>query len=187
MQRILFILCLSLLVLSCEKENKETGFLINGTIDNTPNGKLVKLFRYEAGKYKILDSTAIQDGKLTLKGSLDFPDLYFISVDDVVGSLPIIIENEKITVKLYKDSIFRSSITGGKETKAFNAYNEYLNGLKKQNDVIMEQYQEAMQSNDTSNVPALRKEFDAIRKQKDDYDITFLKEKQRCYTFSINT
>ena len=177
MRRIFYILCLSFLVFSCEKETKEiSGFLINGTIDNTPDGKSVKLFRYEAGKYKILDSTTVQNGKLSLKGSLEFPDLYFISVDDVVGNLPVIIENEKISVTLYKDSIFKSSVKGGKETEAFNAYNDYLNGLKKKNDVIMGQYQEAIQSKDTANVPELRKQFEAIRKEKDNYDLTFMKE-----------
>ena len=176
MQRLLYLLCLSVLVFSCEKEQKETGFSINGTIDNIPNGKMAKLFRYEAGKYKTLDSSAVQDGKIALKGSLEFPDLYFLSIDDIEGSLPIIVENEKITVTLYKDSLFKSSIKGGKETKVFNKYNQYLMGLQKDNEGIISQYQEAVQAKDTSNVRVLREKFDAIKKIKDEYDITFMKE-----------
>ena len=82
MKRILFILSISLFILSCKQESN-TGFLIQGNIDNTQNNSLVKLIRTENRQEIILDSTRINGNTFQLKGNVDGADMYFLAIGHI--------------------------------------------------------------------------------------------------------
>ncbi|MFD2824607.1 redoxin domain-containing protein [Lacinutrix iliipiscaria] len=177
MKSILYILCISLVLVSCKNESKtesSDGFLIQGRIDNAEENTLVTLLRNENRQEIILDSTRINGNTFELKGNVESPDMYFIAVDGVQGGLPIIIENETIDINIYSDSISASTIKGGKENNYFNEYQEFVKSLRSRSNKLAADYQVAQQQQDTARIAALRKEYDGFMKENLAHDLEFM-------------
>ena len=97
-------LSISIFIISCKQESN-TGFLIQGNIDNAQNNSLVKLIRTENRQEIILDSTRINGNTFQLKGNVDGADIYFLAIDGVQENIPIIVEkvNEPDGFKSHED------------------------------------------------------------------------------------
>ena len=175
MQRIISFLCISLFLISCSKE-KTDGFVVNGNLDNASNNSLVTLIRSEGRETIILDSTRITENTFTLNGKVENPDMYFLTIDGVQGSLPFIIENETIDLTIYTDSIFTSTIKGGKENNYFNEYQDYIKKLRFKNNKLTEQFKTAQQEQDTSKISSLRTEYEGLMKENEANDLDFMQK-----------
>ena len=175
MKRILFILSISLFIISCKQESN-TGFLIQGNIDNAQNNSLVKLIRTENRQEIILDSTRINGNTFQLKGNVDGADIYFLAIDGVQENIPIIVENETIDLTIYADSIFASTIKGGKENAYFNEYQSFMRSLSNRNNKLSADFQAAQQQQDTEKIAELRTTYDSLMRENDAYEIGFLSE-----------
>ena len=115
MKNIIYILCLSLVFTSCKKEESSMdGFIIEGKIDKPQNSAIVKLFRLENKKIIPVDSSVALTDTFTLNGKIDHPDMYYLTIEGVNGSIPILLENAKINVQVYVDSLYASKMSGGK-------------------------------------------------------------------------
>src|SRR5690606_41185946 len=94
---------------------------------------LAKLISFNNNKEVILDSTTVVDGKLTLKGNVDCPDLHYLAIDGLAGFMPIMVENEKMEVTLYKDSLQRYLVKGSKDNDHLKIYHDDSEMLKMKN------------------------------------------------------
>ena len=69
MKKIVFLIALSLSILSCSKV-KKGEFLISGEAKGLPNGKMIFLkTQNDVGLVLNVDSAKVQDGKFELKGT----------------------------------------------------------------------------------------------------------------------
>src|SRR5690606_41499550 len=84
-------------------------------------------------KAVIVDSTTVVDGKLTVQGIVDSPDLHYLGIDGLAGFMPIMVENEKMEVTLYKDSLQRSLVKRSKENDLLKIYHDDSEMLKMKN------------------------------------------------------
>ncbi|MDO6597373.1 TlpA disulfide reductase family protein [Oceanihabitans sp. 2_MG-2023] len=173
MQRIIYLLCISLFLTSCTKEKTE-GFVVNGTLDNAKNNSLVQLIRTEARKNIILDSTRVTENSFTLTGKVDKPDMYYIQIEGVRGNLPFIVENESIDIKIPTDSIYASSIKGGKENDYYNEYQAFIKTLRFKNNKLAEEFKIAQRKSDTSKITSIQQEFQGLMKENDANDLDFM-------------
>ncbi|WP_191859883.1 TlpA disulfide reductase family protein [Hanstruepera ponticola] len=181
----LLILVLVIGFVSCEKESKPEGFVIDGNIDSYFSGREIKLSRIaRSGSYTV-DSTIITNGKLQLKGKVDSPDLYYIFIDNHPGSLPLIIENERIEIDFHKDTIDASIVTGGKENEVFNVFQSFARPLKKQNAQLAETFKEARSKGDMETMQAVRKTFDSLVKINNDKSIENISKYNDAVTSAI--
>ncbi|CDF79655.1 thiol:disulfide interchange protein [Formosa agariphila KMM 3901] len=162
------------LAFSCAEE--KNGFAINASFNDASNGKAVKLLKVEGQKQEVIDSTTITDGKAVFEGSVDSPDIYFIQIDQVRGAVPVIIENETMTVDINSDSIFNARVQGGKENKVFNTYQEYMVGLQKQNQALSTEFRTAQQSQDTALVAEIQARYMSMVDDNLAYDLDFMKK-----------
>ena len=175
MKRILFILSISLFIISCKKESN-IGFLIQGNIDNAQNNTLVKLIRTENRQELILDSTRINGNTFQLKGNVDGPDMYFLTIGGVQGSIPIIVENETIDLTVYADSVFASTIIGGKENVYFDEYQSFVRTLSNRNNKLTADFQAAQQQQDAAKISELRAAYESLMNENNAYELGFMSE-----------
>ena len=104
MKKLIFSLFILALLFNCSTD-KSDGFTINGTIDNTLDGKKVTLRKFVDRKPVDVDTTRVENGKFTLTGTVDNPDVHFIFVETAMGNLPFILENKELDMTVYKDSM----------------------------------------------------------------------------------
>lgn len=173
MQRLLFLLSISILLSSCKKE-KTDGYFIQGSLDQAKNNSLVQLIRTEGRKTSVFDSTRITDKTFEFKGNIENPEMYFLTIEGIQGSLPVILENDKINLTIYTDSIFASSIKGGVENDYFNEYQKFITGIRHKNNKISEAFNTAREEQDTAKISSLREAYSNLIKENETYDIEFV-------------
>ncbi|PNQ72602.1 redoxin family protein [Hanstruepera neustonica] len=181
----LLILALAIGFISCEKESKPDGFVINGKIDSYYSGRKIKLSRIaRSGSYTV-DSTIINNGKLQLKGKVESPDMYYIFIDTYPGALPLIVENDVINIDFNKDTLDASIVTGGKENAIFNIYQDFAKPLKKENAKLTEKFKVARSKGDMETMQAIRKTYDSLVKLNNNQCMKYIREYNDAVTSAI--
>ena len=124
MKKIISVIILSLVVLSCSKV-KKGEFLISGTAKGIENGKSVVLqTQDESGMMMIpVDTVKVKDGKFEFKGKITEPKMYSIVFPEMNNGLSLIVENDEVKVEVYKDSIQSSKIYGTYNNDEFYKFN----------------------------------------------------------------
>ncbi|MBU2940466.1 AhpC/TSA family protein [Lacinutrix sp. C3R15] len=173
MQRIISVLCISLFLISCSKEKNE-GYVIHGKLDNPQDNSLVQLLKADGRKKVLLDTARVTNNTFTLNGKVESSDMVFLTINGVKSSLPFIIDNEKINLNIYTDSIFASDIQGGKQNDYFNEYQDFVQTLRNKNKKLSEEFNIAKRNQDTAKINELRKTYEGILKENDENDIAFM-------------
>ncbi|WP_452598331.1 redoxin domain-containing protein [Pontimicrobium sp. MEBiC01747] len=180
------IVFLSLIVclFSCKEE--QNGYEINASVDSSANNQVAQLFRMDNSNRIIEDSTTVKDGKIVFKGNIESPDIHFITINSINGSLPIILENTKMDITIYKDSLPKSLIEGSKENDITKKYIKEAKFLSVLNKKLMERSKKAQQSGSPEAMAAIRTSYDSFIKVAIDFDKAFIKENGD-YTFAAIT
>lgn len=173
MKKIVFLIALSLSILSCSKV-KKGEFLISGEAKGIPNGKMVFIkTQNEVGLVLNVDSTKVKDGKFEFKGKVKEPSIFALYVKDIQQPVPFIMESGEIVIKVDKDSIFKSKISGTDSNDSFQEFNDKTNAINKrlvdyQNKNI-QKLMEAQQKKDNVTIENLKSGYVKIQKEVDDY------------------
>jgi Domain of unknown function (DUF4369) len=173
MKKIVLLITISAAIFSCSKV-KKGEFLITGTAKGYADGKTVVLEKQDEMMGLVpVDTVKIKDGKFEMKGKISEPTIYTIQLQDAQGKIPVIVENEAITVVVDKDSIQKSKVSGSYNNDEFMKFNEEMKTVQKKAQKEMTAYQTAnmaameaaQKSQDTVAVNKLRKEFGKIQEQ----------------------
>jgi peroxiredoxin len=173
MKKIVFLIALSLSILSCSKV-KKGEFLISGEAKGIPNGKMVFIkTQNDVGLVLNVDSAKVQDGKFELKGKVKEPSMFVLYIKDIQQPIPFIMESGEIVIKVDKDSIFKSKISGTDSNDSFQEFNDKTNAINKrlvdyQNKNI-QKLMEAQQKKDNVTIESLKSGYVKIQKEVDDY------------------
>src|SRR5690554_277983 len=176
-QRVTTLFLVAFIFLSCKEEVQQTGFLIEASIDKPLNNVKAKLLSFNADKEVILDSTTVIDGKLTLRGEIESPDLYYLNIDGIDGYLPMMVENESMTLKIYKDSLQSSVVTGSMENDLLKLYHQDTEQLKKKNIEFGEQFRTAQGQGDNERMNEIQDEFKELVDKANTKHIALIKER----------
>lgn len=176
MKPIFYLFCIILFAFSCKQDKTSTGFTIDGHIDKPQDKAIAKIFRFEGQKVIPLDSTTVNDKTFTLKGQIEQPDMYFLTIDGLNGNLPVLLENAEIKLEVYADSLITSDFSGGKETNYFRDYQDFIKSLRARNTKISSQFNEANKIQDTAKTSELRRQYEALLKENDAYELEYMSE-----------
>lgn|SRR5690606_11770455 len=186
MKKILVVLILSIVTFSCKKsEPKIDGYLINGTAAGIYDG--VRTFlkvKDERGRDIIMDTAIVFNEKFTFEGKMDSPDMWFLSVNSVVGDLPIIVENTAINVTINKNNIQESQIQGGEANSALNQYSQQVKDLSDQRTEANRKLRENNHNNDPNFSHNLNTQIEEINKKMMELPFEFIKNNSNNY-FSL--
>jgi peroxiredoxin len=171
MKKLLFLLAITLVAVSCKNNGEYT---ISGTIKGMDKGTvyLEKQSPDNMGGSAI-DTIKIINGKFEFKGKVTEPAIHFIQVETLNGKVPFILEGGDIDITVDKDTIFKSKMSGTYNNDEFYEFNSKLAKLQKveQEKTIkfqtdnMEKMNAAQKANDTVVVNSLRKQYKDLRNE----------------------
>jgi peroxiredoxin len=148
MKKILFILSIAVILVSCGGRNKNQ-FTINGNVKGIDTG-LVYLQKTDAGVWTKLDSTNITEGKFTFKGNVATPEILYVSFSGNQLNFPFFVENSEIDLTVYADSIDKSVVKGSETYTVYKNYLDQKNVFDKKMDDLYTEYKKAREANDTA-------------------------------------
>lgn len=169
MKKILLILFVAVGLVSF-KAIIDNNYTISGTVKGIENGKTILLERQdEVTGIVSIDSAKVENEKFTFKGNALEPSIHFIQVQDVKGKVAFILEQGKIDLTIYKDSIAKSKISGTKNNEELQKFN--ITAMKIQQKMQdfqtanMQKMQDAQAKNDTLVVNQLMEEFGKFQEE----------------------
>ncbi|OMP30080.1 TlpA disulfide reductase family protein [Mangrovimonas sp. DI 80] len=176
MKKILSVLSLSLLITACKSPEKHDGYVIDGTADGITNGIRVYLNTMDdRGRPVAQDTAVVMDGKFKFEGSIASPKLWFLSIDNVNGLKPILMENALFEATVYKDSLHASKVTGSHSNEIFSDYNEAMKTMSMERQNITSDFRKASQAKDTAAIAKARKDLSELTTRMQTYPYDFLK------------
>ena len=158
MRNIAMFFMLSLLILTGCQEDK--GYYIQGNADGIENGKKVTISEInpESRSQNIVDSTTIQDGKFEIDlTEVELPNLNFLQIEGIDGTVIFISENEKLEFNINKDSIRGSTVSGGNENDHLKDYLGHLDELNRKVYQNQMDGRQAMMQKDTAKLATIQK------------------------------
>lgn len=187
MKNSISILMICLLLTACNKEVKKTdGYVINGTAKGVYNGMRVYLKATDERGSQIPQDTAIvMDESFKFEGKVDYPQLWFLSVNNVGGYIPVMIENDVIDIDFNKDNIEESKVAGTKSNKALSEYTDGFKSLMNRRDALNIEFRGQVDSSNPETKTKLSEDFAKINQDLQEYPLNFLKDHNDNY-FSLS-
>jgi thiol-disulfide isomerase/thioredoxin len=185
MKKIVFLIALSFTVFSCSKV-ADGEYLITGNAKGVPNGKMVVLKqKNDYGIVVNVDSTKVKDGKFELKGKVKEPSMFALFIKDLQQPIPFILETGEIEVKVDKDSIWKSEIGGTYNNEEFQKFNTKMNTVQKKlvdyQNKNLQKLMEAQQKKDNIAIENLKKGYNDIQKEMDDFMAKYPEENTEAF------
>jgi peroxiredoxin len=149
-------------VISCNTK-KTDGYTIDGTITGADSG-WVLLKKREEGKMVTTDSVQAKQGKFTLTGKVEMPEVFYLKLANVDGAFPFFIENGALTMKVYADSIDKSSVTGSASQDAFTAYQKEESVYNIKMEALYGNYTKCKEAHDSIGVKTVEAAYDSVQK-----------------------
>mgnify|MGYP003670326747 FL=1 len=105
MKKILLSLTVLVGVVACN--SKPEGFVLNGTLTgDVENGTQIFIRKIDENNQPYdIDTTTVENGKFTISGPVDSPDLMYVFIDKVQGYTPVVAEKGEIELTAQKDSL----------------------------------------------------------------------------------
>lgn len=144
MKKVLFALAIFSLIFACNQQNnnEQSGYTINGTIAAYDSG-YVYLQKVNDGELTSVDSMICAEGKFTFKGSVDFPEMYYLTFGDRRHMAGIFLENSDILINAQLDSLDDIKITGSKAQDEYKQYKDELHPFDNKMKDLYKQYSDA--------------------------------------------
>lgn len=153
MKKILSLFITGLILTSCNTEQKPDGYVINGTAKGLSNGIRVYLKTSSPNGQRVNRDTAIIFNEaFKFEGKLSVPELQYLHINSVNGKKPLIVENDVINIEVYKDSLFKSVVSGTKSNELYKLYAEELKELSKTQLILKENLNKAGRSKDVKSI-----------------------------------
>jgi peroxiredoxin len=160
-------LAVLLSVISCNTK-KTDGYTIEGTITGADSG-WVLLKKREEGKMITADSVKVKEGKFAFTGKVEMPEVFYLKLANVDGAFPFFIENGALTMKVYADSIDKSSVAGSVSQDAFVAYQKDEAVYNAKMEALYGDYMKAKETRDTVAVKAVETAYDSVQKAQSEF------------------
>ncbi len=177
MKKLLFLL---FLLTSCSKNvvniYAETDF---------NNNEKVFLVQYLENRPVLKDSTIVNDGNFNFSDTITYPDMHYLFFEDIMGSVPVILEPGNINLKIYKDSLPSSKVSGTKSNEDFVKYRSEISQYTDELSKIDREIGNAVRSFDSLIAKDLQSQFVLIRKKLTDYELDYIEKNNDSYISSL--
>ncbi|MFZ4521640.1 MAG: redoxin domain-containing protein [Bacteroidales bacterium] len=170
MKKLVFAMLAVTLLASCT--NNKNQFKITGTVNDTDTG-MIYLQKYDADKWVDLDSVKLEKGEFSFTGKVDLPEMWHIAMKQNQVLLPVFIENAGIEVKIFPDSLEKSTVKGSASHDIYQQYVTMNDATNAKMDVVYKEWKKAKEANDTVGMvrnDSLSNALDAeLKKQLQDF------------------
>ena len=190
MKKIVLFVTLSVLLSACSNYGGGS-YTILGTAKGIKDGaKVILQTQSEDGKSTVaVDTVLVKNEKFEIKGKVDETTIHGLLVESTQGMVSVILEKGTINVAVYKDSVFKSKVSGTFNNDEFGKFNTGIAKLQKsvqqklaayeiQNNEVMKT---AKETNDTITMNKLRKGYGDIQNQLVNYSVDYSKKNPKAY------
>ena len=177
MKKILSLFITGLILTSCNTKQKPDGYVINGTAKGLSNGIRAYLQTDSPNGNRVNRDTAIiYNETFKFEGKVSVPELQYLYINSVNANKPLIVENDIINIEVYKDSLFKSVVTGTKSNEVYNLYLEELDLLAKKQNVLKTDLSKAGISRDTDAINQAKKALSEFNNERNRRSYEFVKK-----------
>lgn len=157
MKNLIHLAILTVLMASCSSEPE---YDLKGTLSGVEDGTIF-LQKRISRKMEKIDSAAIVNGVFEfVKGAVDYPDVYYLSVDGKTGDKMFFLENSEINVTGNADSLFNATVEGSVTNDEYDAYINMLEQFW--NSELYQAYITASDEGREEDAEALSKELENL-------------------------
>ena len=130
MKKNILIIFTTFILFACNNSNNK--YILSATTDHDENKRVFLIKVGKDNRPIAVDSTEVLDGKFSFSDSIVIPEMHYVYFENDRENIPVVLEPGSIEVKVYKDSVRSSKITGTKSNEDFDKY------LKETNDFYVE-------------------------------------------------
>jgi len=136
MKKVLSLLALALILVSCKSEPKSdlapNTYQVNASAKGIYNGMRAYIKHVDLDRKEIIIDTAIvMNEAFSFDGDVTSPSLKVISIDGIKQNLPFVLESGVVNIDINKDNIYESKIEGPQNNQEYQTYlTEYKNKTK---------------------------------------------------------
>jgi len=134
--KIPIILIIIIIFASCTANNDQ--YAINGTVEGVNNG-MIYLQKFDSEKWVNIDSTSLEKGRFTFKGTTAIPEMWQIIMEEKQIVVPVFVENSNIDIEIFPDSLDKSIIKG---SDSHDIYLQYIKSREVIDQKMDESYKE---------------------------------------------
>lgn len=165
------ILVISLSACSSRKGNE---FVISGKIDGKFEGN-VYLQKNTDGKFQILDTAKVENGKFKFQGIIESPDIYYIGIDES-RFVSFFNEPSDIKITFNIDSLSKPEVKGSTSDSEFRKYLKSMDEYQSGQISFYTQYNEAARQGDSVKMKELDMKMEDLDKTHKENLLSFAKE-----------
>lgn len=170
---VLGLLLAGLFTFSCQPPKTDNSFTVSAEIANA-EGKMVRLERNVDDEWVKIDSAAINQGKVILKGTIESPEMVYLTVKEVRGAVPIFLQAAQLTVKGDANNIREASVSGGELQQKYNAFNERNSAFDTEMQGYYQQYMEAAKAENDSAMKIAEDAYNKIEADKKSFMVDYV-------------
>jgi len=161
---ILFAGLLAVGMISCNNTGKaDKNFTLNVTVKNGMDGALISLKDRQDAQWVTVDSAFLKDGKVSLSGNVDSPQIFYVFIDNVRGALPVFVEKGSITVNADTKNLRNATVEGSKSNDEYHKFmGDVMGSFDKKIRELGSKYGAAQRSGDTVTMKKLEDEYEGI-------------------------
>lgn len=146
MNKLSIFLLVSIFLISCARKND--SYTIKGNVTGVDTGMII-LQKYETDQWVKIDSTRIENGKFTFKGTTALPEMWYLTIKEKQVFVPLFVENSMIDVEVFADSIDKVNIKGSISHDIYKRYQELNKSLDLQIAEVYKEWKKAKEIKDS--------------------------------------
>lgn len=175
MKKIVLSLAVIVGVLACN--SKPEGYVLNGTLTgDVENGTQIFIRKInETNQPYDIDTTTVENGKFTVSGPADSPELIYVFIDKIQGYTPVVAEKGEIELTAQKDSLNFAKVKGTVQNDIFFKYLNESRTLSDQAMSIQKDMQNAKMGGNEATVNSLNDEFTELQEEYKNFELEFIK------------
>ena len=162
MKQLFFALLTSIILWSCSnQEKKDYNFSVTATLTGDYSGNAY-LYKRQAGEWLKLDSALVQNNTFRFEGTIDFPELYYIQLDNEDHFTSFFVDKADITFTADMADFTNPSITGSKSHDEYKAFEEKNKEFDNQMEEIYQYMKQAGEDGNTEAEKIWETKLDSI-------------------------
>jgi len=170
MKKVLLAIFSVALLVGCQPNSYE----ITGTLEGATSEKVI-LQKIRKGQPVAIDTVEMVEGAFTFTGSVEAPELFFITIDGKQQPGFIFAENANINIVGNVEALSEIEVTGSEMTDLFVSFNEGVPGKDRQEE-LQKEYQMAYMGQDQDKIKLLQEEAQAIHEDGQAYATKFIND-----------
>ena len=183
MKKNILIIFTTFILFACNNSNNK--YILSATTDHDENKRVFLIKVGKDNRPIAVDSTEVVDGKFIFSDSIVIPEMHYVYFENDRENIPVVLEPGSIEVKVYKDSVRSSKITGTKSNEDFDKYLKETNDFYVELNKIQLEIRNASIRQDTLVAKDLNDQFDLMRSRLTNYEISFMSKNNDSYISTL--